>query len=278
MRTVFPIVLALLLFACKDKTPSMAGDYTVTQNGVTTTASLKTDGTALSGLINIGGSAGVISGTITGTTASGTIAATEEKKNYPFTGLLTGDTLKLIIRFAELNNSEITLNLKRLTPGAQPAAKTEAAQKTEPEKGTGTGPADSKTTAEPAPAETEAAKPATAAERDSRLVGTWKNTEVISSGSGDSYGSFSSESFIQFSEDGTVYMWAGRSAGGGGGQSFESDGSTQKQKGKWRTEGKYIVFTDPGTGQEGKTQFMVDAGRMLLSDGGTNKKIYIRID
>lgn len=277
---LLPLFYLISLIGCKEQPPTMAGDYTVTQNGVTTTASLTVEDTRLSGLINIGGSAGIVSGTVTGTTATGTMAVTDENKNYPFTGILTGDTLKLIIRFAELENTEVVFNLNRVVPGESPTPAPGTAMEKNPDDTPPAGSAsiEQKEMTPPGSDASETERPVTTTTLDSRLIGTWKNTEVISSGSGDSYGSFSSESFIQFTEAGVVYMWAGQSAGGGGGQSFESTGHSRKEEGKWRTEGKFIVFIDPSTGQEGKTQFMVDAGRMLLSDGGSNKKIFIRVE
>ncbi len=119
-------------------------------------------------------------------------------------------------------------------------------------------------------------QPAQSSSLDARIFGTWKNTEVISSGSGDSYGSFSSETFIEFTADGVFATWAGQSAGSGGGQSFESNGSSQKQSLKYRTEDRMIVFVDPSSGQEAKTKYAVDGSRLMLSDGAGHNKIYIK--
>lgn len=119
-------------------------------------------------------------------------------------------------------------------------------------------------------------QPSQTSNLDNRIFGTWKNTEVITSGSGDNFGSFSSETFIEFTADGVFATWAGQSAGSGGGQSFESNGSSQKQSLKYRTEDRMIVFVDPSSGQEAKTKYAVDGSRLMLSDGAGHNKIYIK--
>ena len=74
------------------------------------------------------------------------------------------------------------------------------------------------------------------------MVGKWRFTEVISSGSGQFYSSFSTDYFLQFNANGSCTTWNGRSAGGSGNVSFESNDGTNIENANWYTEGKNVVF------------------------------------
>ncbi len=108
---------------------------------------------------------------------------------------------------------------------------------------------------------------------DKRLIGTWLNTEVLGAGGSDGM-SFSTENFIQFRENGTVLTWTGRSAGSG--MSMDSD-EANAEKGEWYTDGKLLHLADPLTKQDATTYYSVDDSRLLLNDGGSNKKIWERV-
>lgn len=106
------------------------------------------------------------------------------------------------------------------------------------------------------------------------MVGVWKHTEVLSSGSGGNYSSFSTEYFMEFKADGTVLYWTGRSAGSG--YSANGQDAQMADKGEWYTEGKILYLVDPATKQKGSTQFYVEQNRMMLHNGGSEKKIFER--
>jgi hypothetical protein len=103
---------------------------------------------------------------------------------------------------------------------------------------------------------------------DTRLIGTWLNTEVLGAGGSDGM-SFSTEYFMEFRENGTVLTWTGRSAGSGA--SMDSD-EANAEKGEWYTDGKALHLVDPVTKQEATTYYSVDDSRLLLSDGGSSQK------
>lgn len=108
---------------------------------------------------------------------------------------------------------------------------------------------------------------------DIRLIGTWLNIEVLSAGSSDGM-SFSTEYFMEFRENGIVLTWTGRSAGSG--MSMDSD-KVNADRGEWYTEGKTLHLHDPATKQEASTYYSVDDNGLLLSDGGSQKKIFERV-
>jgi hypothetical protein len=106
---------------------------------------------------------------------------------------------------------------------------------------------------------------------DTKLIGTWLNTEVLGAGGSDGM-SFSTEYFMEFRENGTVLTWTGRSAGSGA--SMDSD-EANADRGEWYTEGKILHLVDPATKQEATTYYSVDDSRLLLSDGsGSQDKTF----
>ena len=80
---------------------------------------------------------------------------------------------------------------------------------------------------------------------------------------------------MEFKADGTVLSWTGRSAGSG----YSSNGGSaaNADKGEWYTEGKTLYLIDPATKQKASTQFFAEEGRMMLHNGGAEKKIFTRV-
>lgn len=114
--------------------------------------------------------------------------------------------------------------------------------------------------------------------RDRTLVGKWRFTEVISSGSGEFYSSFSTDYFIRFNSNGTRSSWIGRSAGGTNVVIIEGDYGANYNELGWYTQGNNLYFTDLTTQQaEDPVTYYAEANRMMLS-GGTNKRVYQRIE
>lgn len=216
-----------------------AGDF----SGMAITAELKTTGTKLSGKLVMNGQAADISGTIRDSSSQGTMLDLTTQMRYNYSSRLSGGQLTFSIVYPELNNQVVDLILYREQAPAAPTAST--ALKT-------------------------AGKP-----RDKRLLGTWRYTEVLSSGYGGNYGSLSTDYFLEFRADGTVLSWTGSSAGGTSGVLVEGGGSGA-DKGEWYTQGKTLYLVDPATGQQANTQFMADANNLLLQNG-SSKKIYQRI-
>lgn len=212
-----------------------AGDF----SGMTITAELKTTGTKLSGKLVMNGQAADISGTIRDSSSQGTMLDLTTQMRYNYSSRLSGGQLTFSIVYPELNNQVVDLVLYREQAPAATAVKT-------------------------------AGKP-----RDKRLLGTWRYTEVLSSGYGGNYGSLSTDYFLEFRADGTVLSWTGSSAGGTNGVLVEGGGSGT-DRGEWYTQGKTLYLVDPATGQQATTQFMADANNLLLQNG-SSKKIYQRI-
>lgn len=111
-------------------------------------------------------------------------------------------------------------------------------------------------------------------ERNKNLIGVWRNTEVLSSGSGDSYLSFATDYFLEFQENGTVLSWVGSSAGAG--YSIESEDRNKAEKGEWSTNENSLFLKDPVTKQEVITYFYVQNQRLMLSNEGS-KKVFEKI-
>ena len=113
-------------------------------------------------------------------------------------------------------------------------------------------------------------------EKNIALVGLWRYTETFSSGSGDNYASFSTDYFMEFKGDGTVYSWKGKSAGGMGDISLESTAGAA-EKGTWYTEGKTLFLTDPATGSKSSVLFYAETNRLMLHNGGKEQKVMSRV-
>jgi hypothetical protein len=124
------------------------------------------------------------------------------------------------------------------------------------------------------------AKTTTAAGKGSRnkaVVGLWRYTEVLSSGSGGNYMSFSTDYFMEFKEDGTVLSWTGKSAGGSSDVSISAEESAKTEKSNWRTDTEKLYFIDPATGKEVHTFYYAEPSRMMLHDGKGTRKVLQRI-
>ncbi|MBF4505239.1 hypothetical protein IRZ83_01075 [Flavobacterium sp. JLP] len=112
-------------------------------------------------------------------------------------------------------------------------------------------------------------------EKNSMLVGTWRYTDVISSGSGESYASIATDYFFEFNADGTVLTWTGKSGGGTRDVSLQS-GEGQANKLGWYTTDKTIHFVDLTTKEESQATFYAESNRVMFSNGN-NKRVYERI-
>lgn len=209
-------------------------------SGMNISAELKATGNKLTGKLVMNGEEAAIEGTIREGNSEGTMLDRTTQARYKYTSRLQGTRLTLSIVYPELNNQvvDILLNREQAAPVSTPVR--------------------------------TAGKP-----RDQRLIGTWRYTEVLSSGYGDNYGSLSTDYFLEFRADGTVLSWTGSSAGGTSGVGVQGSGGNT-DKGEWYTQGKTLYLVDPATGQKAATQFMADGNNILLQNGST-KKIYQRI-
>jgi hypothetical protein len=236
----------IILTGCMDnnvQSQPFSGNFAGQQPGINSAASIKENGNVITGSFELNGRPGNINATVNGGHCQGTLFDIQMQKNYAFTGYVRNDSLFMDIVFPELNNQVISLQMKRIAGMTGPA---------DPG-GNGAG-----------------------GERAAALVGLWRYTETFSSGSGDNYASFSTDYFMEFKADGTVYSWTGKSAGGSGNVTLEGYPSGT-QKGRWSTEGKTLYLTDIAGGQKNAVLFYAEANRMMLHNGGSEKKIMTRI-
>lgn len=112
-------------------------------------------------------------------------------------------------------------------------------------------------------------------EKNSKLIGTWRYTEVLSSGYGGSYGSMATDYFVQFKPNGECISWTGSSAGGSGNVSYESDGNKNARIEQWYTEGKNLVLVNPQTNQKASVTFFAEENRIMLK--GNKSRVYQRV-
>lgn len=238
-------ILYLLVFSMCKAQPSaekqFEGRFGGSQNGVRTVADLTVTNRQLSGTLSIGGQSSRVSGTIAGPESTGTLQDDETGKTYSYKAALAGSLLQFSITFPELNNQVISLSLSR-----EAKASSNGTAGNEQPKTSGT------------------------KERDRRLIGLWKNTEVLGGGE---Y-SFSTEYFMELKADGALVSWTGQSAGSG--YSAGSD-EANASRGEWHTEGNKLFFVDPVTKNDGHTFYSISESGLLLHNGGAQKKIFQRV-
>lgn len=245
MKYFLFISLFLFTMCSSDELPAQnfQGNFTGNNAGITSSANFTIKKNQLTGTVIMNGQSGQVTGSVSDSTTSGTVYDVQMQKSYAYTGKISGNELRMSIVFPELNNQAIELIMQK-----EVAATT--------------------TTKNPASSKTSGAK-------NPVLVGVWRHTEVLSSGSGDNYGSLSTEYYMEFKADGTVFSWTGRSAGSGYSSTGES--AANADKGEWYTEGKTLYLIDPVTKQKAATQFFAEEGRMMLHNGGAEKKIFTRV-
>lgn len=242
LATVF-----FVLFSMKDASAQKYnGRFSGEQPGLSSSAELTMLNNRLKGKVFMNGKQANIDGTVKDSASEGTVFDAEMSITYNYRSVLRGNELHFFIRFPELNNQEVELVMNRESNASI------------------TKPATIKSTK-------------TAGAKDARLIGLWRHTEVLSSGSGDNYASFATDYFMEFKADGTVLSWTGKSAGGGGNVFIEENELAKADKGEWYTEGKTLFLTDPVTKQKGTVLFYAEQNRMMLHDGGSEKKIFERI-
>lgn len=112
-------------------------------------------------------------------------------------------------------------------------------------------------------------------EKSPKLIGTWRYTEVLSSGFGSDTASLATDYFVQFNPNGECLSWVGSSAGGSQDVSLESRGNGNITREEWYTEGNKVIFIDPATREETSITFFAEEQRMMLK--GSSSKVYQRV-
>ena len=173
-KTISSLLLLLHCMSQDTQSQDFTGTFAGKQPGINSAAILKCEGNLLGGNFELNGRPGNITANINGDMCQGTVYDIQMQKTYSFSGRISPDSLHMSIIFPELNNRSIDLAMKRIS----------AAPKAVPGNLPG--------------------------EKNIALVGLWRYTETFSSGSGDSYASFSTDYFMEFKGDGTVYSWKGK--------------------------------------------------------------------
>ncbi|MCZ8091614.1 hypothetical protein [Flavobacterium sp.] len=200
-------------------------------------------------------------------TMTGKLKDKSKSVYYNFTANLKNNILHFSITFPELNNQvvELLLTKQGYTSGGENNL-------------TITNGDSNITTSETT--NSSSSKPSTqlnSRAKDRRLIGTWRYTEVLSSGGyGGDYASAATDYFIQFKPNGECLSWSGSSAGGTSDVTYESRGNGNVTTEGWYTEGKNVVFYDLNTNEEVSIPFLADENRFLLKGGST--KIYERVN
>ena len=218
------------------------GIYKGNHDGVSAAADLRVDGKQLTGEVTLNDKVATINGRINGFSTTGSMKDEETGQLYEYKGNLEDD--KLIFFFTAPNDETQKVQLVMYRNGTSSSSNSNLAEKT--------------------------ATNSSSKERNSDLVGVWKNTEVLGGGEV----SYSTEYFMELKEDGTMLSWTGRSAGSG--ISRDSDGANAS-RGEWYTDGNKLYFIDPATRKEDYTLYSVSESGLLMHNGGSEKKIFQRV-
>lgn len=247
----------------KTAVSNFVGNFSGTQNEkeifVTLTAIPRTN--KIKGVLTMDGRTAQIAATEINAVCIGKIIEDDTQKKYNITAEIVNRKLHFNITFPEYNNQILALVLDRSTlttnQGDSPITFDTS----------GDGIISS------TPSNTSSTKPVN---RDRALVGKWRFTEVISSGSGQFYSSFSTDYFMQLSANGECRTWTGSSAGSSGNVSYNGSGSSNLEIAQWRTFGKNIVFINPTNNREMSIPYYAEENRMMLK--GNLKRVYQRIE
>jgi len=219
---------------------NFAGTYSVTLQGTLMSITLFTNGDKVTGNFLMNGQQAKITGIVKNLICSGKIVEDETGKTYNFEADRKDDYLNFAFAIPEQNNQVVKLLMKK-----------EVINKT--------------------------STTAINKSRNQLLIGTWRYTEVISSGSGQFYSSFSTDYFVKFNQNGSAQIWTGKSAGGTNGITIDSAKPGTVQNAEWYTEGKLLYFVDPSTKSKSSIIYYAEPSRMMLTKGNS-KKVYQKIN
>ena len=283
LKSISVCFLLLFISACgQNKTPKknspiakksaltsgiFTGNYVASYSNAVISAELTENNTVVKGFFYMDGVQNELMAISNRNTMAGKLKDKSKNVYYDFTANLRDNILRFSITFPELNNQvvELLLTKQGYTSGGENNL-------------TITNGDSNITTSETT--NSSSSKPSTqlnSRAKDRRLIGTWRYTEVLSSGgyAGD-YASAATDYFIQFKPNGECLSWSGSSAGGTSDVTYESRGNGNVTTEGWYTEGKNVVFYDLNTNEEVSIPFLADENRFLLKGGST--KIYQRVN
>lgn len=217
---------------------SLDGTYAVTHQGSEILITLSSKSNVITGTFNMNSQQAKINGVVKNLICTGNIVEDETGKTYAFNADRNGENLNFSFTVPEQNNQLVKLVLKKVTTQS---------------------------------------KSVSSLAKNPMLIGTWRNTEVLSSGSGAFYSSFATDYFVKLDATGTAFIWTGKSAGGSNGITIESAKPGSVQKMEWFTEGKLLYLVNHLTRKKAPVSFYVETNRMMLTSG-SNKKVYQRVN
>ncbi len=243
-QLAFAVVFLLPFLAFSQ---SFDGTYLTTQNGVTCTVEfIQRSNQQLTGLLTIGDEKGAIKGAILNGIANGTITDASTQQVFQFEATLEENFLTFVMYVKDEDSGlsvPITFLLERSTRTATAPAQT-----------------DTRRTSDLDPSK------APKKSRDAQLVGIWRTTENRSSGTGEFYMSMSTDYFMQFTKEGIAGVWQGKSAGGGAGSSFSTEGEGDITQVFWYSEKAVFILVDPNSKEELKTAYQFHDGKLVTTD------------
>jgi hypothetical protein len=217
-----------------------SGTFSGSQNGIESLVTFVIKNNNATGNLVLNGKGGKLTGTISGNTCTGTALDDETAQEFDFSAKINGNQLTFTMILPQYNNQELVLNLTKLGKNSQP-----------------------KTSKTPN-------------SRDQKLIGTWRFTEILSSGSGEYHMSMSTDYFIQLNADGSAASWTGSSGGGSSDVSFYDGESSNLVKATWNTEGKALYLNDITTKMKEGVYYYVEGNKMMLT--GNKKRVYERVN
>ena len=230
------------------------GKYQGNYENSLTTVEITAENQSILGVFTLDTRAFTINATSTENTLTGEIVDEESGNFHTVIARLSGNMLHLQITFPEHNYQVLELSLQRTNDIA--TAKNFPAL-------------DKVTTTTYQPKNLNG---------DIALVGKWRFTEVLSSGIGEFYASFSTDYFLRINSDGTAVSWIGQSAGGNESMSIEGNyGSDIKEFG-WYTKDNQFFVVDPAHKEANKSiVYYAEQNRIMLSNGD-KKRVFERIE
>lgn len=236
-----------------------AGKYVASYQNAAISAEMTDDQNVVKGFFYMDGVQNELIAISNKSTMTGKLKDKSKNIYYDFTAFLKDNILHLSITFPELDNKIVELILTKQTSITNNA-------------NAGITTTENTSISNSKPYASINSKP-----KDRRLIGTWRYTEVLSSGGyGGSYASAATDYFIQFKPNGQCLSWAGSSAGGTSDVTYENSRNGNVTTEGWYTEGKNVIFYNLTTNEEVSIPFMADENRFLLKGGST--KIYQRVN
>lgn len=228
---------------------NFAGKYSTVQNGIECIVEFKQAANQqLTGQVSFNGEKGTLKGAVSNGIASGTITDAATKQIFSFESAIENNSLTFIM-YVKNEDTGVTIPLTFVLERSSGGASQSSTIASQPSNAGNLDPAK-------APKKT----------RDTKLIGIWRTTETINSGSGDFYMGMSTDYFMQFTKEGIAGVWQGKSAGGGAGSSFSSEGDSEITQIYWYSEPSYFVLVDPNSKEELKTKYQFHDGQLVTTN------------